>query len=102
MNKTGMNITTDNNGIIAVLDRNCFIGMRDEAAKINGIMQITNNAERLKIKRDATIMKTIKDNLTNGFIDCNSPRLLLKSSIYTKDSIASTTSLSDCGTFISF
>ena len=100
MNNTGMEINAAKAGINTVLEIRYFKGIFDDVAKINGIMQIKAKYEREKMKREATIMKTTTIRLTNGFMLCIRPDLLLKSSMYTSDSEHSTKSLKDWGTFM--
>jgi len=80
-NSIGREITAAKTGIIAVREKKCMSGILDENANNIGIIQSKAKYDRLKIKREATIIATMAASLAKGFIDCNRPFLLLKSSI---------------------
>jgi hypothetical protein len=64
----------------AVLTKKCLSGTLDETANTIGIMQSMSKYDKLKIKREATIIATMATNLAKGLIACNNPFLLLRSS----------------------
>jgi hypothetical protein len=99
-NKMGRDITAAKRGIRAVREKKCLSGILELIAKIIGTTQIISKYDKLKIKREATIIAIMATSLARGFIACNTPLRELKSSRYTSDSALSTKSRRDCGTFI--
>jgi hypothetical protein len=80
-NNMGREITAAKTGKRAVREKKCLSGIRELTTKIIGTRQIMSKKDRLKIKREATIIETMATNLAKGFIACNTPFLLLKSSM---------------------
>lgn len=80
-NSIGIEITAAKTGISAVREKKWVSGILDERANTIGITQSMAKKVRLKIKREATIMATMATSLAKGFIDCNRPFLLLRSSM---------------------
>ena len=65
---------------MAVLKKKSLSGILEVTAKKTGIKQMASIAERLAIKREATIIPMIANNFASGFIDCMTPLFPLKSS----------------------
>jgi hypothetical protein len=99
-NRLGTTISNEISGIRAVLEKKCLSGTLEDKAKTIGIAHIMIRIDRSKMKREATIIAIMAISLAKGFIACNTPFLLLISSMYTNVSAPSTKSLRDCGTFI--
>jgi hypothetical protein len=81
INNGGIAIKTAKRGINAVLEKKCLSGILDVTAKIMGIAHSLTKTDKSKIKREATIMAIMATSLAKGFIACNTPFLLLKSSM---------------------